>query len=148
VNTDEAEAGERMHALVRRLFPICRSITGDGLRDTLREIGRIVPLTIKEVPTGTPVLDWHVPREWNIRAARIETLAGEVLVDFDRCNLHVVGYSIPVDRVVSREELAGHVHTIPERPDVTPYRTAYYADTWGFCLPHGLWTSMRSPATG
>jgi aminopeptidase-like protein len=135
--------GERMHALVRRLFPICRSITGEGLRETFREIGKQVPLTMHEVPTGTPVFDWQVPREWNIRAARIETLDGEVIVDFADNNLHVVGYSVPVARVVSREELAAHIHTLPDRPDVVPYRTAYYAETWGFCLPHGLWEGMR-----
>jgi aminopeptidase-like protein len=143
MNTVTQMAGERMHALVRHLFPICRSITGEGLRETLREVGRQIPLTMHEVPTGTPVFDWHVPREWNISAARIETLDGDVVVDFADSNLHIVGYSVPIDRVVSREELAAHVFTLPDRPELVPYRTAYYADTWGFCLPHRLWESMQ-----
>lgn len=143
MNSVSQMSGERMHALVRQLFPICRSITGEGLRETLHELGRQVPLAINEVPTGTQVFDWQVPREWNIRAARIETLDGSVVVDFADSNLHVVGYSVPVDRLVSRDELAAHVHTLPDQPKLVPYRTAYYADSWGFCLPHELWESMR-----
>ena len=143
MNVASRVAGERMHGLVRDLFPICRSITGEGLRQTLKEIGKHIPLTLHEVPTGTPVLDWNVPQEWNIRAARIETLGGETVVDFADCNLHVVGYSVPVDKIVSREELAAHVHTLPDQPDLIPYRTAYYAGIWGFCLPHSLWQRMR-----
>jgi aminopeptidase-like protein len=138
-------AGERMHELVRQLFPLCRSITGEGLRATLREIRERIPLALHDVPSGFPVLDWQVPREWNIRAARIETVHGRVIVDFRDCNLHVVGYSIPVDAVVSREDLGAHVHTLPDQPDLVPYRTAYYAQDWGFCLAHRVWEEMRDP---
>ena len=136
-------AGRRMHAFVRELFPLCRSITGDGLRQTLKEVGRHIPLEVHEVPSGTAVLDWQVPPEWNIRSARIETLHGEILVDFADCNLHVVSYSMPVDAVITREELSSHVHTLPDQPNLVPYRTGYYTDQWGFCLQHRLWETMR-----
>jgi aminopeptidase-like protein len=136
---------ERMYKLVRRLFPLCRSITGEGLRGTLREVQRQIPLVLHEVPSGTAVLDWQVPNEWNIRGARIETLAGDVIVDFADCNLQVVNYSAPVDGVVSREELAAHVNTLPDQPDLVPYRTGYYAERWGFCLAHRVWEAMRDP---
>jgi aminopeptidase-like protein len=99
-------------------------------------------LTINEVATGTPVLDWHVPMEWNIRSGMISTLSGRRLVDFSENNLHVVGYSKPVQGVLSRAELAQHVHTLPDQPDLIPYRTGYFADDWGFCLPHNLWQTM------
>lgn len=137
--------GEAMHNLVRDLFPLCRSITGDGLRQTLRIVANRIPLTLHEIASGTPVLDWVVPPEWNVRSARIETLAGESVVDFADCNLHVLNYSAPVDQVVSREELASHIHTLPDQPDLVPYRTAYYAARWGFCLSHRVWESMRDP---
>jgi aminopeptidase-like protein len=137
-------AGERMHALARQLFPICRSITGEGLRETLRRIGEQIPLVVHEVPTGTRLFDWEVPKEWNIRGGRIESVGGDVIVDFARSNLHVVGYSKPIDAVISREELARHVHTLPDQSGRIPYRTAYYADSWGFCLPHDLWKAMAA----
>jgi aminopeptidase-like protein len=139
-------AGEKMHGLARRLFPLCRSISGDDLRATLHELQNHIPLELHEVPTGTAVLDWQVPKEWNIRGGRIEALDGKVQVDFADCNLHVVGYSKPIDAVVARSELAGHVHTLPARPDLVPYRTAYYADTWGFCIADSVWRGMQDPA--
>ncbi|MBE1589512.1 DUF4910 domain-containing protein [Nonomuraea angiospora] len=126
--------GEEMHDLVRRLYPLCRSITGDGLRRTLEIIGESIPLEITQVPTGTKVLDWTIPREWNIRDAYIKDAAGHRVVDFQDSNLHVVGYSVPVEATMSLEELRGHLHTLPEQPDLIPYRTSYYAETWGFCL--------------
>jgi aminopeptidase-like protein len=135
--------GERMHELIRQLYPLCRSITGNGLRETLKRIQELIPLTLEEVPTGTPVLDWEVPKEWNITAACIETLDGKVIVDFAKCNLHVVSYSTPIDRIISREDLSAHIHTIPDQPDVVPYRTGYYAENWGFCLAHKVWEQMR-----
>jgi aminopeptidase-like protein len=138
--------GFALHALVRDLYPIARSITGDGLRQTLSTISRHVPLAITEVPTGTPALDWDVPNEWNIRGARIETLDGRTVVDFAQSNLHVVGYSIPVDAVVSRDELARHVHTLPDQPILIPYRTGYYAQDWGFCLAEETWRRMTDPS--
>ncbi len=125
-----------MRALVERLYPICRSLTGDGVRETLSILGKHVPLEIHEVPTGTPVLDWTVPREWNIRDAWIEGPGGERVVDLADSNLHVVGYSVPLHARLSRAELLEHLHCLPEHPDWIPYRTSYWKETWGFCLPH------------
>ncbi|MFI7691585.1 DUF4910 domain-containing protein [Nonomuraea sp. NPDC049655] len=126
--------GPEMHDLIRRLYPLCRSITGDGLRRTLEIIGGSIPLEITEVPTGTQVLDWTIPREWNIRDAYVKDAAGNRVVDFRRSNLHVVGYSAPVEATMSLAELRGRLHTLPGQPDLVPYRTSYYAETWGFCL--------------
>ncbi|MFF4774466.1 DUF4910 domain-containing protein [Microtetraspora fusca] len=126
--------GARMHALVRRLYPLCRSITGDGVRRTLEIVAESIPLEISEVPTGTEVLDWTVPKEWNIRDAYIKDPAGNRVVDFTRLNLHVVGYSVPVSATMTLDELRPHLHTLPAQPDLVPYRTGYYAETWGFCL--------------
>jgi aminopeptidase-like protein len=123
-----------MHALATKLFPICRSITGDGLRQTLGEIGAIIPLKLHEVPTGTPVLDWTIPKEWNIRAAYIADLSGKRIVDFKVSNLHVVNYSIPVRARMPLAELKMHLHTLPDHLDWVPYRTSYYNPTWGFCI--------------
>jgi len=131
-----ASSGERMHALASELFPICRSITGDGLRRTLRRIQREIPITIHEVPSGMPVLDWSVPDEWNIRDAWIKNSRGERIVDFQQSNLHVVNYSVPVRARMSLAELKPHLHTLPDRPDWIPYRTTYYQRDWGFCLAH------------
>lgn len=137
--------GEGMHALAAELYPICRSLTGDGVRRTLARVAREVPLEVIEVPSGTPVLDWEVPREWNIRAAWIETLDGRRVVDFADHALHILNYSRPINMVVTREGLARHVHTLPQQPDLIPYRTAYYADTWGFCMAHRTWEAMTDP---
>jgi aminopeptidase-like protein len=131
-----------MMALLKALFPLPRSLTGDGVRATLQGLRAHIPLDIHEVATGTKVFDWDVPREWNIRGATIKTLDGRVLVDFANNNLHVVGYSVPVSGTFSREELARHIHTLPDQPDAIPYRTSYYAENWGFCLPHALWQTM------
>ena len=126
--------GERMYALIRELYPICRSITGDGVRQTLATVAERLPLTIHEVPTGTEVLDWTVPDEWNVRSAWVETLDGERVIDFADHNLHLLNYSEPVDREVSGAELHEHLFTLPDRPDWIPYRTSYYRRTWGFCV--------------
>lgn len=127
--------GEAMHALLRELYPLPRSITGGGLRATVRRLGELVPLEVTEVPSGTPVFDWRVPDEWAIDEAYLEDAEGRRIVDTASLNLHVVGYSTPVDATMTLEELRPHLHSIPERPDWTPYRTAYYAPAWGFCLP-------------
>jgi aminopeptidase-like protein len=133
---DFAAAGERIYALAAELFPICRSITGDGVRASLGLMRRHVPIEVHEVATGTPMLDWTAPREWNIRAAHIKGPDGATVVDFANSNLHVQGYSVPVARTMPLSELKEHLHTLPDQPDLIPYRTTYWAETWGFCLPH------------
>jgi aminopeptidase-like protein len=128
------DIGEVLHAHVAALFPLCRSITGAGLRATLRYIGEHIPLRVREVPTGTRVLDWEVPPEWSVRGATLRTLDGRTLVDFRRNNLHLLQYSTPVDRIVPLDELQAHLFSLPEQPGLIPYRTSYYARNWGFCL--------------
>jgi aminopeptidase-like protein len=131
---DAAALGRRMHAFVADLYPLCRSITGDGVRETLTRLGGHLPLARHEVPTGTPVFDWTVPNEWNIRDAWVKNAAGERVVDFGRSSLHVLNYSTPVRARMTLAELRPHLHTLPERPDWIPYRTSYYQERWGFCL--------------
>ncbi|MFD4250722.1 DUF4910 domain-containing protein [Amycolatopsis thermoflava] len=126
--------GAWMHALVERLYPLCRSITGDGVRATLDIIGEHIALDRHEVPTGTQVFDWTVPQEWNIRDAWIADADGKRVVDFAESNLHVVGYSVPVSATMSLAGLRPHLHTLPDRPSWVPYRTSYYSPAWGFCL--------------
>ena len=124
----------RALALATEIFPIGRSITGQGVRETLRCIGNRIPLEVSEVPSGTPVFDWEVPPEWNVREAYIADGAGRRLVDFRRHALHLVGYSIPVRARMTLNELRPHLHTLPQTPDWIPYRTSYYSKAWGFCL--------------
>lgn len=126
--------GTDLYGLVRDLFPICRSITGDGVRETLQQIRQRVPLAVHEVPSGTQVFDWTVPREWNIRDGWIKNLRGERVVDFQQSNLHVVSYSAPVRRRMPLSELRDHLHVLPDHPQWIPYKTSYYSETWGFCL--------------
>jgi aminopeptidase-like protein len=134
--------GAELHALVRELYPICRSITGEGVRETLKILSRFVPLSIEEVPTGAPALDWTVPSEWNIRDAWIADAAGKRLVDFRASNLHVVSYSVPIRARMSLAELRRHLHSLPGHPDWIPYRTSYYREDWGFCLSHRQLASL------
>jgi aminopeptidase-like protein len=126
--------GEEMYRLMERLYPICRSITGGGVRESLKILQEYIPLTVHSVPTGTPVFDWNIPKEWNIRDAYIKNSNGERIVDFRRCNLHVINYSMPIKEKVSLSVLKNHTFTIPERPEWIPYRTSYYKENWGFCL--------------
>ncbi len=126
--------GEIIYALIERLYPVCRSITGNGIRRSLRLLRGTIPLASREVMSDTPVFDWTVPDEWNIRDAYIMNDAGERLVDFRKSNLHVLNYSVPVNRRMSLAELRPHLFTIPEAPDWIPYRTSYYQKNWGFCL--------------
>lgn len=124
-----------MYELCEKLFPICRSITGDGVRETLKILREVVPeISVHEVPTGTKVFDWTVPKEWVIRDAWIKNSRGEKILDFSKNNLHVVGYSTPVDKVVSLEELKQHLYTQPDQPDAIPYVTSYYKERFGFCM--------------
>jgi aminopeptidase-like protein len=139
LNADDAPVtdlrdGAAMHALMTELFPICRSITGDGVRQTLEILGKLIPLTLHEVPSGTPVFDWTVPKEWNIRDAYIKDARGERIVDFRRSNLHVMSYSVPVNRRVPLAELQQHLFSLPDHPDWIPYRTSYYSENWAFCV--------------
>ena len=131
---DTAELGRRMHALVTELFPICRSITGDGVRVTLDRIGNQLPLVRHEVPTGTQVFDWTVPNEWNVREAWVKNAAGERVIDFARSSLALLNYSTPVRTRMSLADLRPHLYTLPAQPGLIPYRTSYYDERWGFCL--------------
>jgi aminopeptidase-like protein len=123
-------------ALIEELYPLCRSITGDGVRRTLDRVGELIPLDRSEVPSGTPAFDWEVPNEWNIRDAWVADGSGRRLIDFRAHSLHVVSYSVPVRLTLSRAELEPHLHSLPDRPDWIPYRTSYYREDWGFCLRH------------
>jgi aminopeptidase-like protein len=133
---DINRTGSEMYRLISELYPICRSITGNGVRKTLGILQKLIPVKISEVPTGTKAYDWEVPREWNINDAFIKNSRGEKIIDFNKSNLHVLNYSIPVNKKVSLEELKKHVFTLPEQPDWIPYRTSYYQDNWGFCMSH------------
>lgn len=128
--------GSAMHGLVTELYPICRSITGDGMRQTLARLRREMPLQVHEVASGTRVFDWTVPREWNIRDAWVKDAAGRRVIDMRRHTLHVVSYSVPVRATMSLAELRPHLHSLPEQPELIPYRTSYYKEDWGFCLAH------------
>jgi len=134
--------GQEMHRFISELFPICRSITGDGVRETLRIVGSQIPLETHEVPTGTQVFDWTIPKEWNIKDAYIKNSRGNRVVDFRRSNLHVISYSVPVRARMSLKELKRHIHTLPDRPDWIPYRTSYYQEQWGFCLSENQLAEM------
>ncbi len=133
---DQAQTGREMHQFIGQMYPLCRSITGAGFRETLAMIGRHIPLDIHEVPTGTPVFDWTVPKEWNIRDAYVKNRAGERVIDFRKSNLHVVSYSVPIRATLPLAELRKHLFSLPDHPDWIPYRTSYYQETWGFCLSH------------
>ena len=140
---DAEKAGTEMFRFMEELFPICRSITGDGIRETLRRIGERIPLELHEVPSGTEVFDWTVPREWNIRDAYIEDPTGRRVVDLADSNLHVVSYSVPVDARMPLSELKEHIHTLPDQPALIPYRTSYYSEAWGFCMPHEKFQALE-----
>lgn len=127
--------GQKMMDLIGRLFPICRSITGNGVRKTLDILSEYIPIDRYEIPTGTQVFDWEVPKEWNIREAWIKNSAGEKIIDFADSSLNILNYSVPVHKTLSLSELKEHLYTIPSQPDLTPYRTSYYQENWGFCMP-------------
>jgi aminopeptidase-like protein len=137
------DIGGELFAFAARIFPICRSITGDGVRQTLREVGAHIALDIHEVPTGTAVFDWTIPREWNIRDAYIKNEQGEKVVDFQRSNLHVMSYSVPVQQRLSLGELKQHLYSLPDQPDLIPYRTSYYSENWAFCISHRQLEALR-----
>jgi aminopeptidase-like protein len=140
---DTAKTGQDLHRLAAELYPICRSITGDGIRRTLAAIQKRIPLKVFEVPSSTSVFDWTVPKEWNIRDAYIKSPDGKRVVDFQKCNLHVVNYSTPMHATMSLADLRPHLFTIPEKPDWIPYRTSYYKEDWGFCLSHNQLLALQ-----
>jgi aminopeptidase-like protein len=132
-----------MYQLMGELYPICRSITGNGLRESLRLIQKHIPLELHEVPSGTAVFDWNIPKEWNIRDGYVKGPGGEKIIDFKRSSLHVVNYSVPVRAKMSLAKLKEHLHSLPDHPDWVPYRTSYYKETWGFCLSHRTLESLK-----
>jgi len=134
VKVDEQLLGQQLFDCVADLYPICRSITGDGVRETLSRLSHIVPLTIREIPSGTAIFDWIVPKEWNIRDAYVKDAQGKRVIDFRNSNLHVLNYSKPIREAMSLTELRPHLFTLPDRPEWIPYRTSYYEENWGFCL--------------
>lgn len=140
---DFSTGGKSMYDLAQRLYPICRSITGNGVRETLNILKEFIPLQIHEIPTGTKVFDWEIPDEWNINDAWIKDPIGNKIIDFKKLNLHVLNYSIPVDQKVGLAELKEHLYTIPENPDWVPYRTSYYSRKWGFCMSHNQFTGLK-----
>ena len=135
--------GQEIYELIERLYPINRSITGDGFRETMRLIKKNIPLTIHEVPTGTKVYDWTIPKEWNIKDAYVKNSKGEKVIDFQKSNLHVVSYSVPVEKKMPLKELKEHIITLPEYPDWIPYRYSYYQENWGFCLSHNEYLKLK-----
>ncbi len=143
MSVDTRNIGEEAYRLIAELYPICRSITGNGLRKTLQLISQHIPLTIHEVPTGTRVFDWTVPKEWNISDAFVKNPKGEKIINFRESNLHVVGYSAPVHKKISLKELKEHLFTLPDHPNWIPYRTSYYKETWGFCLAHNRFLELE-----
>jgi len=128
--------GKEMYSLMKSLFPICRSITGNGVRETLKIIQKYIPLTIHEIPTGTKAFDWTIPKEWNIDDGYILDSNQNKIIDFKKSNLHVLNYSIPIDKKITFSKLKEHIHTLPEQPDAIPYLTSYYNEEWGFCMSH------------
>jgi aminopeptidase-like protein len=143
IEQQDLAIGEELHGFAAGLFPICRSITGDGIRQTLASIRHRIPLETVEVPTGTPVFDWTVPKEWNVRDGYIKGSDGNRAVDFKQCNLHVVNYSVPVHANMALSELKPHLFTLPDKPEWIPYRTSYYQASWGFCLSHNQMLALQ-----
>lgn len=139
----DGDIGDRIFELATKIYPICRSITGDGVRETLGLLKEHIDLTVNEIPTGTPVFDWIIPREWNIRDAFVKNADGERVIDFRKSNLHVLSYSTPIHTEMSLDELRPHLFTMPDQPDLIPYRTSYYSPNWGFCLSHNQMLQLQ-----
>ena len=144
ITCSSSRLGDEMYQLMEELFPICRSITGNGVRISLKIISNHIPLTIFEVPTDTQVFDWTIPKEWNINDAYIKNNEGQKILDFKKSNIHVVNYSVPIRKRISFKELKQHIHTIPSQPDVIPYLTSYYNEYWGFCMTHNDFIQLKN----
>ncbi len=142
IRTDIDQTISEMFQLMTTLYPICRSITGNGVRQTLAEIKTHINLQVKEVATGTQVFDWTIPKEWNINDAYIADSKGRRIVDFKRSNLHVVSYSVQIQKKIQLDELKHHIHTLPDQPNTIPYLTSYYKEDWGFCMTHNDFLCM------
>ncbi|RXP61849.1 DUF4910 domain-containing protein [Lutibacter sp. HS1-25] len=140
---DKNKIGSDITSLIKRLFPICRSITGNGVRETLAILSEKIPLNITETPSGTVVNDWEVPDEWNINEAWIKDSKGNKIICFSNSNLHVLNYSAPINKKVTLSELKEHVFTLPDQPDLIPYRTSYYNKNWGFCMAHNQLIKLK-----
>ena len=138
------QMGKTMYQLMEKLYPICRSITGNGTRKTLKIISDYIPLTIHEVPTGTNVFDWTIPKEWNIKDAYIKAPNSKKIIKFSDSNLHVLNYSTPVHKTISLNELKEHVFTLSNQPNVIPYKTSYYSENWGFCMSHNQFLKLEN----
>jgi aminopeptidase-like protein len=136
------DIGYEMYRLITELYPICRSITGNGVRETLQVLKKHISIEVHNVPSGTQVFDWTVPREWNIRDAYVKNSRGQRVIDFRKSNLHVLNYSVPINRRMSLAELRPHLFTLPNYPDWVPYRTSYYNENWGFCLSHNQFMEL------
>lgn len=137
------DIGNEMYQLMEELYPICRSITGNGVRKTHEIIRKHIPIETHEVPTGTQVFDWTIPKEWNIKDAYVIDPKGEKIIDFKKSNLHVLNYSTPIRAKMSLKELKPHLYTLPNQPDVVPYLTSYYKENWGFCLSHNQFLGLQ-----
>lgn len=142
IHSEDSGDGTDIFRFAAELFPICRSITGSGTRQTLQLVARKIPLVVTEVPTGTQVFDWEVPDEWNIENAWIKNAHGEKVVDFLQHNLHLMSYSEPVTTALNLKQLQARLHSLPENPDWIPYRTSYYERDWAFCLRHNDRTKL------
>ncbi len=140
---DVSRIGCDIHDFIKGLYPICRSITGDGVRATLKKIGEHIPIKIIEVPTGKKVFDWVIPKEWNIRDAYVKNGEGKKIIDMKKSNLHVLNYSMPIHKKMRLAELKEHLFTIPSQPDLVPYFTSYYKENWGFCISHKQYTRLK-----
>ena len=139
-----SEIGNEMYELICKLFPIFRSITGDGVRDTLKIIKEIIPIEIFEIESKTKVFDWEIPKEWNIKDAWIKDASGKKIIDIQKSNLHIVSYSIPIHKKIKFDELRKHLHYLKEQPNMIPYKTSYYKETWGFCLTYNQYKTLKN----
>ena len=139
---DVRNSGKLMHELASRLYPICRSITGDGVRKTLQILQEVAPVDIREIATETQVFDWTVPKEWNIKEAYVANSNGRRVIDIADHSLHVLNYSVPHKARMSKSDLAEHIFTLPDKPDLIPYKTSYYKENWGFCVSQRLWDQL------